>query len=59
MGESINALIDPRVVSYSDRTRSPDRCTLPSVQERVIRGEPGDRSAVCVEDVIKREYTRG
>ncbi len=27
-------------------------------QERVIRGEPGDRSAVSVEDVIRREYER-
>ena len=27
-------------------------------QERVIRGEPGDRSAVSVEDTIRREYER-
>ena len=27
-------------------------------QERVIRGEPGDRSAVSVENVIRREYER-
>jgi len=27
-------------------------------QERVILGEPGERSAVSVEDIIKREYER-
>ena len=27
-------------------------------EERVILGEPGDRTAVTVEDVIKREYER-
>lgn len=27
-------------------------------QERVIRGEPGDRTATNVEDVIRREYER-
>lgn len=27
-------------------------------QERTIRGEPGERSAVSVEDIIKREYER-
>jgi hypothetical protein len=26
--------------------------------ERVVRGEPSDRSAVSVEDTIKREYSR-
>ena len=27
-------------------------------QERVVRGEPGDRTAVTVEDTIRREYER-
>ncbi len=27
-------------------------------QERTIRGEPSDRTAVSVEDAIKREYER-
>jgi len=27
-------------------------------QERTIRGEPGDRTAVSVEDVVKKEYER-
>ena len=27
-------------------------------QERLIRGEPTDRSAISVEDIIKREYER-
>jgi hypothetical protein len=27
-------------------------------QERLIRGEPSDRTAVSVEEVIKREYQR-
>jgi hypothetical protein len=27
-------------------------------QERLIRGEPSDRTAIQVEDVIRREYSR-
>ncbi len=27
-------------------------------QERLIRGEPSDRTAISVEDVVRREYER-
>ncbi len=54
-GKALETLRNMPISSAMEAVRSLD---LAIKQERVIRGEPGDRSAVCVEDVIKREYTR-
>ena len=54
-GKALETLKNLPLSSAMEAVRSLD---LAIKQERVIRGEPGDRTAVSVEDVIKREYGR-
>jgi len=52
-GKAIEALKTMPLASAMDSVRALD---LAIKQERLIRGEPTDRSVLAVEDVIKREY---
>lgn len=54
-GKSLETLKNLPLSSAMDAVRALD---LSIRQERTIRGEPGERTAVSVEDVIKREYER-
>jgi hypothetical protein len=53
--KALNALQVMSLDSCMDAVRALDTAIR---QERVILGEPGERNAVSVEDVIKREYER-
>jgi len=55
VGKALQALQAMPIDSGMDAVRALDLCIR---QERIIRGEPGERSAVSVEEVIKREYER-
>lgn len=54
-GKALDALKGTSLATAMEAVRA---LTLSIKQERVIRGEPGDRSTVSVEDVIKREFDR-
>lgn len=54
-GKALDALKRLPLSSAMDAVRSLD---LAIKQERVIRGEPSERTAVSIEDTIKREYRR-
>jgi hypothetical protein len=54
-GKALAALKAMPLTSGMDAARALDAAIK---QERVILGEPGDRSAVSVEEIIKREYAR-
>jgi hypothetical protein len=55
IGKALQALQSMPITSGMDAVRALD---LAIRQERTIRGEPSDRSAVAVEDIIRREYER-
>lgn len=54
-GKALEALRSMPLDSAMEAVRSLD---IAIRQERLIRGEPSDRTAISVEDVIKREYQR-
>ena len=54
-GRALEALRSMPLATAMEAVRALD---LAIRQERVIRGEPGDRSAVSVEEVVKQEYRR-
>ncbi len=54
-GKALEALREMPIASAMEAVRALD---LAIRQERLIRGEPTDRAAVSVEDVIRREYER-
>ena len=54
-GKALETLKAMPISSAMDAVRALD---MAIGKERVIRGEPSDRSAVSVEEVIKREYDR-
>jgi hypothetical protein len=54
-GKGLEALRAMPLTSAMEAVRALDMAIR---QERLIRGEPTDRSAVPVEEVIKREYER-
>jgi hypothetical protein len=54
-GRALEALKNMPLSSAMEAVRALD---MSIKQERVIRGEPADRSAVTVEEVVKREYQR-
>ena len=54
-GKALEALRNMPLATAMEAVRSLD---LAVRQERLIRGEPSDRTAVSVEDVIRREYDR-
>lgn len=53
--KALEALRSTALDSAMDAVRALD---LSIRQERVIRGEPGDRATLEIEDVVKREYAR-
>jgi hypothetical protein len=54
-GKALEALKSMPLSTAMEAVRALD---LAIKQERLIRGEPTDRSAVNIEDVIRREYDR-
>jgi hypothetical protein len=54
-GKALEALRSMPLSTAMEAVRSLDMAIR---QERLIRGEPSDRTAISVEDVIKREYQR-
>ena len=54
-GKSLETLKNLPLNSAMDAVRALD---LSIRQERTIRGEPGDRTAVSVEEIVRREYSR-
>jgi len=54
-GKAIEALRQMPVQSAMDAIRA---LGLTIREERVVRGEPGERTAVTIEDAIRREYER-
>lgn len=54
-GKALEALKSTSLSSAMEAVRALD---ISIKQERVIRGEPGDRAAVSVEEVIKSEYAK-
>lgn len=54
-GKALEALRSMPLSTAMEAVRSLDMAIR---QERLIRGEPSDRTAVSVEEVIKREYQR-
>lgn len=54
-GKALEALKGMSLGSAMEAVRALD---LSIKQERLIRGEPTDRNAIAVEDVIRREYDR-
>lgn len=54
-GKALEALRSMPLSMAMEAVRSLDRAIR---QERLIRGEPSDRTAVSVEEVINREYRR-
>jgi len=54
-GKALEALRSMPLESAMEAVRSLD---IAIRQERLIRGEPSDRTAISVEEVIKREYQR-
>ncbi len=54
-GKALQALRSMPLGSAMEAVRALD---LAIRQERLIRGEPSDRTAISVEDVIRREYER-
>jgi hypothetical protein len=54
-GKALEALRSMPLATAMEAVRSLDMAIR---QERLIRGEPSDRTAISVEDVIKREYQR-
>ena len=54
-GKALQALRKLPLSSAMEAVRALD---LSIRQERLIRGEPSDRTAVTVEDVVRREYER-
>jgi hypothetical protein len=54
-GRALEALRSMPLTTAMEAVRALDMAIR---HERVIRGEPSDRTAVSVEDVIKREYER-
>ena len=54
-GKALEALRSMPLSTAMEAVRSLD---IAIRQERLIRGEPSDRTAVSVEEVIKREYQR-
>jgi hypothetical protein len=54
-GRALEALRSMPLSTAMEAVRSLDMAIR---QERLIRGEPSDRTAVSVEEVVKREYRR-
>ncbi len=54
-GKAVEALRQMPVQSAMDAIRA---LGLTIREERIVRGEPGERTAVTIEDTIKREYER-
>lgn len=54
-GKALEALRSMPLSTAMEAVRSLDMAIR---QERLIRGEPSDRTAISVEEVIKREYQR-
>ena len=54
-GKALEALKRMPLASAMDAVRALDKAIA---QERLIRGEPTERTALSIEDVIKREYDR-
>lgn len=54
-GKALETLRSSSLTSAMDAIRALD---LAIKGERLVRGEPSDRTALAVEDVIKREYSR-
>ena len=54
-GKALEALRSMRLSTAMEAVRALD---LAIRQERLTRGEPSDRTAISVEDVIRREYER-
>ncbi len=54
-GKALEALRSTSLSTAMEAVRALD---LAIRQERVIRGEPTDRTALSVEDVVRREYAR-
>jgi len=52
-GKALEALKGMSLTTAMDAIRALD---LAIKRERTIRGEPGDRTAVSIEDVVKREF---
>ena len=54
-GKALDALRTMPLTSAMDAVRALD---LSIKQERLVRGEPTDRSKISIEEVIRREYER-
>lgn len=54
-GKALEALRSMPLESAMEAVRALDMAIR---QERLVRGEPSDRTAISVEDVIRREYAR-
>ena len=54
-GKALETLRSTAIESAMDAVRALD---IGIRQERLVRGEPSDRTAIAVEDVIRREYDR-
>jgi len=55
LGKALEALRATPLRSASEAVRAIDMCVK---HERVILGEPGERTAINIEEVIRREYDR-
>ena len=53
--KALEALKSQSLTSAMDAVRALDMCIS---KERLVRGEPSDRTAISVEDVIRRQYDR-
>ncbi len=54
-GKALEALRSMPLATAMEAVRALDMAIR---QERLVRGEPSDRTAICIEDVIRREYSR-
>ena len=54
-GKALEALRSMPIESAMDAVRS---LGLSIKQERLVRGEPGDRTAISMEEIVKSEFTR-
>lgn len=54
-GKALETLRSTQLASAMEAVRAID---MSIKQERIVRGEPGDRTAVSVEEVVRREYDR-